>query len=225
MDPGFSLASLGAALEPQAESLVSVLGEAFDEIPAVASRTITRQEAADLLLRLAYSHYLLPHPDPERLLARDPGIRGAPSSTSPPCWRPTVNTVRDWDQLYIGGHWVDSTAGDRITVTSPVTEEPFGSAPDATTEDIDRAVAAARLAFDDGEWPHLAARRARRAVLAPLRRHLRVAPRRDGRAHHRRDGIADLLLPSRPVGGAVGAPRLLCPDSRMTSAGRRSGSA
>ena len=34
VDPGFSLASLAAALEPQAESLVSVLGEAFDEIPS-----------------------------------------------------------------------------------------------------------------------------------------------------------------------------------------------
>ena len=66
-----------------------------------------------------------------------------------------MNDVRHWDQLYIGGHWVDSTAGARITVTSPVTEEPFGTAPDATTDDVDRAVAAARLAFDDGEWPHL----------------------------------------------------------------------
>ncbi len=78
VDPGFSLASLGAALEPQAESLVNVLGEAFDEIPAVASRTITRQEAADVLLRLAYSHYLLPHPDPERLLHEIRGFAGLP---------------------------------------------------------------------------------------------------------------------------------------------------
>ena len=53
-----------------------------------------------------------------------------------------------------------------------MTEEPFGSAPDATTDDVDRAVAAARLAFDDGEWPHLAPAE-RAAVLRPLRRHLR----------------------------------------------------
>ena len=84
VDPGFSLASLGAALEPQAETLVNVLGEAFDEIPAVASRRITRQEAADLLLRLAYSHYLLPHPDPERLLHEIRGFAGLPRRRARP---------------------------------------------------------------------------------------------------------------------------------------------
>ena len=62
---------------------------------------------------------------------------------------------RNWDQLYVGGRWVDPAGSDRITVISPVTEEPFGSTPDATTEDVDRAVAAARLAFDEGEWPQL----------------------------------------------------------------------
>jgi betaine-aldehyde dehydrogenase len=36
-----------------------------------------------------------------------------------------------------------------------VTEEPYGSAPDATIDDVDRAVTAARRAFDEGEWPHL----------------------------------------------------------------------
>ncbi|HKY15444.1 MAG TPA: helix-turn-helix domain-containing protein [Microthrixaceae bacterium] len=82
VDPGFALASLAAALEPQAESLVTVLGEAFDEIPAVASRAITRQEAADLLLRLAYSHYLLPHPDPERLLVEIRAFAGLPRRRS-----------------------------------------------------------------------------------------------------------------------------------------------
>jgi aldehyde dehydrogenase (NAD+) len=66
-----------------------------------------------------------------------------------------VSDNRNWDQLYIGGHWVDPTGPERITVISPVTEEPFGSAPDATTDDVDRAVTAARLAFDEGEWPHL----------------------------------------------------------------------
>lgn len=59
------------------------------------------------------------------------------------------------DKLYIGGAWVDPAGTDRITVISPVTEEPLGSAPDGTTADVDRAVAAARAAFDEGPWPRL----------------------------------------------------------------------
>ncbi|MDQ6698095.1 MAG: aldehyde dehydrogenase [Actinomycetota bacterium] len=61
----------------------------------------------------------------------------------------------NWDQLYIGGHWVDPAGSERITVTSPVSEKAIGSAPEATTVDADRAVAAARRAFDDGPWPTL----------------------------------------------------------------------
>lgn len=78
VDPAFSLSSLAAVLEPQAESLVRVLDDALDGIPAVASRSITRQEAADLLLRLAYSHYLFPHPDPERLVDEIRRFAGLP---------------------------------------------------------------------------------------------------------------------------------------------------
>lgn len=59
------------------------------------------------------------------------------------------------DRLYIDGTWVPSSASEVITVTSPVTEELLGTAPDATHEDVDRAVAAARKAFDEGPWPRL----------------------------------------------------------------------
>ncbi len=55
--------------------------------------------------------------------------------------------------LFIGGEWVPSTATGTIDVISPNTEERIGQVPDATPEDIDRAVAAARRAFDDGPWP------------------------------------------------------------------------
>ncbi len=66
-----------------------------------------------------------------------------------------MNDNRNWDHLYIGGQWADPAGPDRLTVISPVNEEPFGSTPEATTEDVDRAVASARHAFDEGEWPHL----------------------------------------------------------------------
>jgi betaine-aldehyde dehydrogenase len=59
------------------------------------------------------------------------------------------------DKLFIGGTWVDSSGTEVITVISPVTEQPFGVVPDGTREDIDRAVAAARRAFDEGPWRRL----------------------------------------------------------------------
>ncbi|MGI8662163.1 MAG: TetR/AcrR family transcriptional regulator [Acidimicrobiales bacterium] len=68
-DPGFALQSLASSLGPQTASFVRLLGDAFDEIPAVRLGRLTREQAAELLLRLAYSHYLVPHPEPEVLLA------------------------------------------------------------------------------------------------------------------------------------------------------------
>jgi betaine-aldehyde dehydrogenase len=59
------------------------------------------------------------------------------------------------DTLYIDGTWVASTGSGVITVGSPVTEQPLGTAPDATRDDIDRAVTAARKAFDEGPWSRL----------------------------------------------------------------------
>src|ERR1700736_4556355 len=42
-----------------------------------------------------------------------------------------------------------------MEVVSPSTEEVVGVVPDGTTADMDRAVAAARAAFDTGPWPHM----------------------------------------------------------------------
>jgi betaine-aldehyde dehydrogenase len=56
------------------------------------------------------------------------------------------------DKLFIGGEWVDPAGSEVIEVISPHTEEVVGKVPEATTADVDRAVAAARAAFDGGEW-------------------------------------------------------------------------
>src|SRR5262245_29351594 len=55
--------------------------------------------------------------------------------------------------LFIGGEWVEPAAAERFGVVSPATEEVVGHVPLAETADVDRAVAAARLAFDEGPWP------------------------------------------------------------------------
>lgn len=58
----------------------------------------------------------------------------------------TQQDVRE--KLFIGGQWVDPAGSDRIEVVNPSTEEPMGSIPEGTPEDVDRAVAAAREAFE-----------------------------------------------------------------------------
>src|ERR1700754_4146377 len=64
--------------------------------------------------------------------------------------------VRSFDKLFVDGQWLDSTGSGRIEVVSPHTEQVIASAPDGTAGDMDRAVAAARRAFDQGAWPRLA---------------------------------------------------------------------
>src|SRR3954469_15585391 len=53
-------------------------------------------------------------------------------------------------QNYIGGEWVDSASGETFESTSPATGESIGIFPKSTAEDVDRAVAAAKAAFE--EW-------------------------------------------------------------------------
>ncbi|MFN8026673.1 MAG: aldehyde dehydrogenase [Acidimicrobiia bacterium] len=59
------------------------------------------------------------------------------------------------DKFFIGGDWVDPASGDQLAVISPHTEEVIAKVPEATTADVDRAVAAAREAFDNGPWPQM----------------------------------------------------------------------
>jgi betaine-aldehyde dehydrogenase len=61
---------------------------------------------------------------------------------------------------------------DVIEVVSPVTEERIGAAPSSTPADIDRAVRAARGAFDDGPWPGMSPEE-RADALAPFGDYLR----------------------------------------------------
>lgn len=56
-------------------------------------------------------------------------------------------------KLFIGGELTDPLGADVIEVVSPHTEQVIGRVPHASRADVDRAVAAARKAFDEGPWP------------------------------------------------------------------------
>ncbi|MFD9632291.1 aldehyde dehydrogenase [Streptomyces violascens] len=55
-------------------------------------------------------------------------------------------------QLFIGGELTDPLGSDVIEVISPHTEQVIGRVPHASRADVDRAVAVARKAFDEGPW-------------------------------------------------------------------------
>lgn len=63
--------------------------------------------------------------------------------------------IENPDSLFIAGQWVKPSTGAKIDVIAPATEEIYVSVADAQEADIDRAVAAARQAFDHGPWPRM----------------------------------------------------------------------
>jgi betaine-aldehyde dehydrogenase len=60
-------------------------------------------------------------------------------------------------QLFIDGQWVDAESGKTFTTPNPATGEPLAEVAEADKADIDKAVSAARRAFE-GKWSKLSAR-------------------------------------------------------------------
>jgi acyl-CoA reductase-like NAD-dependent aldehyde dehydrogenase len=75
----------------------------------------------------------------------------------------------DRDALFIGGEWVKPSTSNQFTVMDAATEEVLGSVPEAAETDVDRAVAAARQAFESPDWAGLSpAERAAACVVSPM---------------------------------------------------------
>jgi aldehyde dehydrogenase (NAD+) len=61
-------------------------------------------------------------------------------------------------QLFIGGEWVDAASGGTFDTINPSTGEVLARVAEAGEEDVDRAVAAARGAFESGVWSGISPR-------------------------------------------------------------------
>ena len=57
--------------------------------------------------------------------------------------------------MLIGGQWVPAASGKTFETLDPATGEVLAHVAEGQSEDIDRAVAAARKAFESGPWPKL----------------------------------------------------------------------
>ena len=69
--------------------------------------------------------------------------------------KPVVNLSHP-EHLFLAGVWVAPHAGGAIEIISPSDETFVTSVAEASEADVDRAVAAARRAFDHGPWPRMA---------------------------------------------------------------------
>ena len=79
--------------------------------------------------------------------------------------------------MYVNGEQVESLAGAWLPVYDPSTEEIIAEVPEAGPQDIDRAVSAARQAFDSGPWPQMRAQERGRLLFQLADRIRREAPR------------------------------------------------
>jgi aldehyde dehydrogenase (NAD+) len=61
-------------------------------------------------------------------------------------------------KLFIKNEWCESESGKRFDVTNPATEEKLTDVAEGDRADIDRAVVAARQAFEGGPWKTMSAR-------------------------------------------------------------------
>jgi (Z)-2-((N-methylformamido)methylene)-5-hydroxybutyrolactone dehydrogenase len=64
---------------------------------------------------------------------------------------PKADEVRQYKML-VGGEWVSARSGKTFESINPYTGRVWATAPEAGEEDVDRAVRAAREAFDEGPW-------------------------------------------------------------------------
>jgi aldehyde dehydrogenase (NAD+) len=60
----------------------------------------------------------------------------------------TAAELQTRDKIFIGGEWVEPSGAEPLEVVNPTTEEVMGTIPGCSPVDIDRAVEAARGAFD-----------------------------------------------------------------------------
>jgi aldehyde dehydrogenase (NAD+) len=76
-------------------------------------------------------------------------------ATATTAFEPTVKVSAN--KLLINGKWVDAASGKTFATLNPSTGEPITQVAEADAADVDKAVAAARAAFEKGAWRKMSA--------------------------------------------------------------------
>src|SRR5690625_620850 len=80
---------------------------------------------------------------------RPSGPDGSPHGTTPRRRSAMTDTIAT---LYIDGAWVPSSSGETRTIVCPADQSEVGVVSEATGEDVERAIGAARRAFEGRVW-------------------------------------------------------------------------
>jgi acyl-CoA reductase-like NAD-dependent aldehyde dehydrogenase len=96
------------------------------------------------------------------------------------------------DRFYIGGEWVTPSSTATIDVIDSSNEEVYFSVAEAQAEDMERAISAARAAFDNGPWPFLP-HRERAEYLRALSKELSARSDALGEIWPRESGILAMI--------------------------------
>ena len=89
----------------------------------------------------------------------------ATAATTATTLAPTVSSfITRKHKMLINGKWVDSASGKRFPTFNPATGEVLSEVAEGDREDIDRAVKAARAAFETGSWSKMTASERGRAI-------------------------------------------------------------
>ena len=143
-------------LSAAAGLLTTILGIVVAFFPAKQITSIWKYEASMFGITLGfialavfffygYSH--LKTPD-AKIASGEALLAEAGGSLCPVEYKTEVKTY----QMFINGEWVASKTNKTFPVYDPSTEEIIAQVPDANAEDVNRAVTAARAAFDEGPW-------------------------------------------------------------------------
>lgn len=82
-------------------------------------------------------------------------------------WQKLAGQIKPKHQLFINGHFEDAASGKCFTTINPATNDILAEIAEADAVDVDRAVTAARKAFNKGSWSEQSPQN-RKAVLLKL---------------------------------------------------------
>ncbi len=71
-------------------------------------------------------------------------------------WKSRAQTLSFRSQTFINGRYADAASGKTFECVNPATGRVLTAVAACEREDVDRAVAAARAAFDKGHWSRMA---------------------------------------------------------------------
>ncbi len=114
----------------------------------------------------------------------------------------TAPALRHARQFFIGGDWVEPSTTHTVDVTDSTNEEIFLSVAEAKEDDIDRAVGAARFAFDEGPWARMT-HLERAGYLRSLADGLRKRAADFGQLWPRESGVLHSIAQYAAAGGAA----------------------